>query len=86
MHPEICQFPSWHFYDGNLLNGDGMSSKDKPFHKTEGLGPYLFFDIVDGQELHGKNSGSLYNECEADAAVELLRFFRKRYIFVFVFV
>ncbi|KAI7731100.1 hypothetical protein M8C21_001948 [Ambrosia artemisiifolia] len=76
MHPEICRFPSLHFYDGNLLNGDGMSSKEKSFHKTEGLGPYLFFDIVDGQELHGKNSGSLYNECEADAAVELIRFFR----------
>ncbi|GKC73465.1 helicase Sen1 [Tanacetum coccineum] len=79
MHPEICRFPSLHFYDGNLVNGDGMSSKEKPFHKTEGLGPYLFFDIADGQELHGKNSGSLYNECEADAAVELVRFFRKSY-------
>ncbi|KAK9066129.1 hypothetical protein SSX86_013450 [Deinandra increscens subsp. villosa] len=84
MHPEICRFPSLHFYDGNLLNGDGMSSKEKPFHKTEGLGPYLFFDIVDGQELHGKNSGSLYNECEADAAVELVRFFRKSYPSEFV--
>lgn len=84
MHPEICRFPSLHFYDGKLLNGDGMSSKETPFHKTEGLGPYLFFDIVDGQELHGKNSGSLYNECEADAAVELLRFFRKSYPSEFV--
>lgn len=84
MHPEICRFPSLHFYDGNLLNGDGMSNKEKPFHKTQGLGPYLFFDIVDGQELNGKNSGSLYNECEADAAVELLRFFRKSYPSEFV--
>ncbi|MFS7974709.1 putative P-loop containing nucleoside triphosphate hydrolase, DNA2/NAM7 helicase, helicase [Helianthus anomalus] len=84
MHPEICRFPSLHFYDGNLLNGDGMSSKEKPFHKTKGLGPYLFFDIVDGVELHGKNSGSLYNECEADAAVELIRFFRKCYPSEFV--
>ncbi|KAJ0713630.1 putative P-loop containing nucleoside triphosphate hydrolase, DNA2/NAM7 helicase, helicase [Helianthus annuus] len=84
MHPEICHFPSLHFYDGNLLNGDGMSSKEKPFHKTKGLGPYLFFDIADGVELHGKNSGSLYNECEADAAVELIRFFRKCYPSEFV--
>ncbi|KAI3786251.1 hypothetical protein L1987_45386 [Smallanthus sonchifolius] len=84
MHPEICRFPSLHFYDGNLLNGEGMSSKEKPFHKTKSLGPYLFFDIVDGQELHGKNSGSLYNECEADAAVELVRFFRKSYPSEFV--
>ncbi|CAH1429552.1 unnamed protein product [Lactuca virosa] len=84
MHPEICRFPSLHFYDGNLLNGDEMSNKEKAFHKTKGLGPYLFFDIVDGQELHGKNSGSLYNECEADAAVELLRFFRRSYPLEFV--
>nr|GEU89716.1 putative P-loop containing nucleoside triphosphate hydrolase [Tanacetum cinerariifolium] len=84
MHPEICRFPSLHFYDGNLLNGDGMSSKEKLFHKTEGLGPYLFFDITDGQELHGKNSGSIYNECEADAAVELVKFFRKSYPLEFI--
>ncbi|KAK1434263.1 hypothetical protein QVD17_11183 [Tagetes erecta] len=84
MHPEICRFPSLHFYDGNLLNGDGMPSKEKPFHNTKGLGPYLFFDIVDGQELHGKNSGSLYNESEADAAVELVRYFRKSYPSEFV--
>nr|XP_043617923.1 uncharacterized protein LOC122589673 isoform X2 [Erigeron canadensis] len=84
MHPEICRFPSLHFYDGNLLNGDGMPSKEKSFHKTKGLGPYLFFDILDGQELHAKNSGSLYNEFEADAAVELLQFFRKSYPAEFV--
>ncbi|KAK3035534.1 hypothetical protein RJ639_034739, partial [Escallonia herrerae] len=81
MHPEISHFPSLHFYNSQLLNGDEMSSKAAPFHKTESLGPYLFFDIIDGQELNGKNSGalSLYNECEADAAVEILRFFRKSY-------
>ena len=81
MHPEICRFPSLHFYDRKLLNGDKMSSKSAPFHEIEGLGPYVFYDIVDGQEHRGKNSGalSLYNEHEADAAVEVLRFFKKRY-------
>lgn len=81
MHPEICWFPSLHFYDRKLVNGDQMSDKSASFHATEGLGPYLFFDVVDGHELHGKNSGglSLYNESEADAAVEILSFFKKRY-------
>ncbi|OMO65548.1 putative helicase MAGATAMA 3 [Corchorus olitorius] len=76
MHPEICHFPSLHFYDKKLLNGDTMSSKSASFHGTEGLGPYVFYDVVDGQELRGKNSGalSLYNEREADAAVELIRY------------
>ncbi|KAG7997209.1 hypothetical protein I3843_01G200700 [Carya illinoinensis] len=80
MHPEICQFPSLHFYDGKLLNGEKMSSKSAPFHEIEGLGPYVFYDIVDGQEHRGKNSGalSLYNEHEAEAAVEVLRLFKKR--------
>ncbi|XP_075666212.1 uncharacterized protein LOC142636030 isoform X1 [Castanea sativa] len=86
MHPEICRFPSLHFYDRKLLNGDKMSSKSAPFHEIEGLGPYVFYDIVDGQEHRGKNSGalSLYNEHEADAAVEVLRFFKKRYPSEFV--
>ncbi|KAK8292736.1 hypothetical protein V6Z11_D06G139400 [Gossypium hirsutum] len=86
MHPEICRFPSLHFYDKKLLNGDTVLSKSASFHGTEGLGPYVFYDVVDGLELHGKNSGalSLYNECEADAAVELLKFFRKRYPSEFV--
>ncbi|CAK8535549.1 unnamed protein product [Lathyrus sativus] len=81
MHPEICKFPSLHFYDNKLLNGSQMSSKSAPFHQTEGLGPYAFYDIIDGREAHGKNSGamSLCNEHEADAAVEILRFFKKRY-------
>lgn len=81
MHPEISRFPSVFFYDGKLLNGDQMNQKSAPFHDTKNLGPYLFYDIIDGLELRGNNSAamSLYNEREADAAVELLRFFKRRY-------
>lgn len=84
MHPEICWFPSLHFYERKLLNGVRMSSKSASFHETEGLGPYVFYDIIDGQERRGKNSGSLslYNEHEADAAVEVLKVFKKRYSLV----
>lgn len=81
MHPEICRFPSLHFYEGKLLNGDQMSGKAASFHGTGCLGPYVFFDIIDGQELRGKNAASLslYNESEAEAAVEVLQFFRTSY-------
>ncbi|XP_057458325.1 uncharacterized protein LOC130749063 isoform X3 [Lotus japonicus] len=81
MHPEICKFPSLHFYDNKLLNGCQTSSKSAPFHQTKGLGPYVFYDITDGREVRGKNSGamSLCNDQEADAAVELLSFLKKRY-------
>lgn len=86
MHPEICRFPSSHFYDGKLVDGDQLSSKFTPFHGTKALGPYVLFDVVDGKELHDKKSGtlSLYNECEADAAVEVLRFFKRRFPSEFV--
>lgn len=81
MHPEISHFPSLHFYDGKLLNGVQLSSKTAAFHKTKGLGPYVFYDVIDGQELYGKNSGSssLYNEGEADAAIEIVKLLQKRY-------
>ncbi|KAL8043652.1 hypothetical protein ABFX02_09G128046 [Erythranthe guttata] len=81
MHPDICRFPSLHFYEGKLLNGYQMSDKAASFHETWCLGPYVFFDIIDGQELRGKTAASmsLYNESEADAAVELLRYFKKSY-------
>ncbi|KAH9621750.1 hypothetical protein KSS87_008585 [Heliosperma pusillum] len=86
MHPEISSFPSLHFYDGKLLNGVQASSKTSSFHKTLGLGPYIFYDVADGKEHYGKNSGSssLFNEGEADAAIEIVRFLQRRHPSEFV--
>ncbi|KAL5978010.1 hypothetical protein ACLOJK_037033 [Asimina triloba] len=86
MHPEICRFPSLHFYGNKLMNGDHMDCKSAPFHESMYLRPYLFFDVIDGLEHHGKNFGpfSLCNESESDAAVEVLKFFKKRYPAEFV--
>ncbi|KAG0470401.1 hypothetical protein HPP92_017101 [Vanilla planifolia] len=82
MHPEICSFPSLHFYDKKLLNGIDMESKSAKFHQHVYLGPYMFFDIADGHENHGKGSSSLslYNEAEVEAAISIMRFLRKRYV------
>lgn len=84
MHPDICRFPSMHFYDNKLLNGVDMSSKSAPFHKSPYLRPYVFYDIVDGQEHRSGDSSSVCNEQEAEAAVQLLRFFKRRYPSEFV--
>ncbi|XP_050212375.2 uncharacterized ATP-dependent helicase C29A10.10c-like [Mercurialis annua] len=88
MHPEISQFPSLRFYNGKLQNGENMSTKIAPFHESDGLGPYLFFDVVEGKELRGNSSGgfSLCNEQEAQAAVEHLMFFKKRYCHILHFI
>ncbi|KAJ1700232.1 hypothetical protein LUZ63_000011 [Rhynchospora breviuscula] len=81
MHPEICRFPSLHFYDGKLLNGVHIEDRLAPFHGIKCLGPYMFFDVTDGRERHGRSGGSqsLFNESEAEAATEILRFLNKRY-------
>lgn len=80
MHPEISRFPSLHFYDNKLLDGAGMACKSAPYHENARLGPYMFYDIVDGHEHHGKSSASLslYNESEVQAVIRLLKFVRSR--------
>jgi superfamily I DNA and/or RNA helicase len=80
MHPEISRFPSLHFYDNKLLDGTKVAEKSASFHDHCCLGPYMFFDIVDGREHCGRNSAtqSLCNEFEADAAVEILNFLKNR--------
>lgn len=80
MHPEICRFPSMHFYESKLLNGAKVADRSALFHENNYLSPYMFFDIADGHEHHGKNSNSvsLFNEAEAEAAVDILKFLNKR--------
>lgn len=80
MHPEICQFPSLHFYEGKLLNGHDAAKKSAPFHKSMFLGPYVFIDVTDGHEQRGTGLGglSISNKAEADVVIEVLRFLKKR--------
>uniref|UniRef100_A0A6N2MJN7 DNA2/NAM7 helicase-like C-terminal domain-containing protein n=1 Tax=Salix viminalis TaxID=40686 RepID=A0A6N2MJN7_SALVM len=51
-----------------------MSNKSASFHEIGVLGPYLFYDITDGQSFAVKKflCISSYNERETEAAVELL--------------
>ena len=71
MHPEIRRFPSAHFYDNLLTDGENvLATPDEPHYRTPCLGPYQFFDVR-GREESGP-SGSFANRAEADIAVRLV--------------
>ncbi|KKZ67021.1 hypothetical protein EMCG_07290 [[Emmonsia] crescens] len=71
MHPEISRFPSAAFYDGRLQDGPGMAKlRARPWHSSELLGPYRFFDV---QGLHSSapKGHSLVNIAELRVAMKL---------------
>ena len=71
MHPEISVFPSKSFYDGKLLDGEGMATlRAKPWHRSEILGPYRFFD-VQGAHQSAPRGHSLINIAEIKVALKL---------------
>jgi superfamily I DNA and/or RNA helicase len=83
MHPEICAFPSSHFYDNQLQNGLSMEASRKAvFHENKHFGPYVVFDVVDGYERvkRGSGSQSLCNEAEVDVALAIFQNLKARYV------
>jgi senataxin len=71
MHPEISLFPSKSFYDGKLLDGDNMAAiRAQPWHQSEILGPYRFFD-VQGTQQSAPRGHSLVNIAEIEVALRL---------------
>ena len=71
MHPDISSFPSQAFYDGKLLDGQGMLQfRTRPWHQSSILGPYRFFD-VEGSHQSEQRGHSLLNVAEVDVALLL---------------
>ena len=71
MHPDISRYPSQSFYDGKLLDGDGMGRlRQRPWHRHSVLGPYRFFD-VQGHHQSAPKGHSLVNVAELDVALQL---------------
>lgn len=71
MHPEISIFPSKEFYDGRLLDGKDMAAlRARPWHQSDILGPYRFFD-VQGTQQSAPRGHSLVNIAEIDMAMKL---------------
>ncbi|KAK4145391.1 SEN1 N terminal-domain-containing protein [Dichotomopilus funicola] len=79
MHPEISKFPSKEFYEGLLQNGADMARlRVQPWHQSELLGPYRFFDVK-GSQSRGPKNQSLVNEEELKVAMQLYKRFRTDY-------
>lgn len=71
MHPEISKFPCREFYDGRLLDGEGMARlRARPWHESTILGPYRFFD-VQGVQQTASRGHSLVNIAEVEMALRL---------------
>ena len=71
MHPEISMFPSKEFYEGRLLDGKDMAvTRARPWHQSDILGPYRFFDVQGIQES-APQGRSAFNIAEVDMALKL---------------
>ncbi|KAL3682269.1 hypothetical protein R1sor_000291 [Riccia sorocarpa] len=82
MHPEIRQFPSAHFYDNLITDGPGLKATRKAiFHREAYLGPFVFFDVTDGEEGGRDDSASqsISNRAEVDVVLQLYLTLKKRY-------
>lgn len=71
MHPEISRFPSTSFYDGKLQDGNDMAKlRTRPWHQSELLSPYRFFD-VQGMHQNATKGHSLVNYAEIRVAMQI---------------
>lgn len=71
MHPEISYFPSRQFYDGRLVDGEGMARlRQQPWHASSTFGPYRFFDVK-GIQTKQAQGHSFINVPELNAAIAL---------------
>ncbi|PIG79936.1 tRNA-splicing endonuclease [Aspergillus arachidicola] len=71
MHPEISAYPRNAFYDGKLQDGPDMARlRARPWHQSELLSPYRFFD-VQGLHQSAAKGHSLVNMAELRVAMQL---------------
>ncbi|GIL49937.1 hypothetical protein Vafri_6246 [Volvox africanus] len=73
MHPEISAFPSLEFYEGRLLNGEGVEDETtQPWHSQPAFGPFAFFDIA-GKESTPPGGASIMNKAEVHMVLVIYR-------------
>ncbi|KAG1657489.1 hypothetical protein FOA52_001404 [Chlamydomonas sp. UWO 241] len=79
MHPDISRFPSKHFYEGRLINGEGIAEATaQPWHAHRCFGPFAFYDVA-GKESNAVGSQSVQNKIEAQVVLCIYRELVHRY-------
>jgi senataxin len=76
MHPSIAAFASQRFYGDKLQSVRAGGSDAKSWYCEAFLGPYALIDCKKGYEQRG-NSGSYFNECEANCVAQLAMRFKQ---------
>lgn len=80
-HKEICEFPSKHFYDDQLITADSVANRTNPETRLEGFWPcghripIMFVDFVGEEDVIPRRNdeeirvGSKSNTKEAEKVV-----------------
>lgn len=84
MHPAISSFPRRYFYQGRLVDDESVQgdNRARPYHRDEirpKLGPYVFLDIADGEEMRSRDDRSIFNRSEAELASLIYTKLKKEY-------
>jgi hypothetical protein len=80
MHPEISYWPSAQFYEGNLINGENVTSPVNAPSWRHLFHPLVIYNVTAGKDERTEH-GSFYNELEVRIVRNLLnnlRFFQER--------
>lgn len=70
----MFRFPSQHFYNGLLLDGEDITehTHSAKFHHCSLFSPFVLYDCIQGQEKRSKKYlGSVENLVEADLVLHL---------------
>jgi len=68
MHPQISQFPSSKFYQGDLHDAPGiLEARTAEWHALRLFGPYVVYDVTDGKATQANSSW--VNETEASLSL-----------------
>ncbi|TMW60307.1 hypothetical protein Poli38472_000349 [Pythium oligandrum] len=73
MHPSISWFPSTYFYSGKLIEAPEMKDwTTRKYHSQKYFQPFVFYDVLAGQQSQVSGSKSLRNLSEVDFILSLL--------------